>query len=79
MISHAQISEICEEVRLLKLQGLTIPQISHRLARQYTPPENQKGNWQSNHVIQIFDYLREKGELPKNHVHFRSRYARKRK
>jgi len=79
MMSHTQMSDICEDVRSMKLEGLTIPKICHILARKYPPPEHQKGNWQSNHIIQIFDLLREKGELPKNRIHFRYPYARKRK
>ena len=79
MIEHAKFSEICEEVKLMKLQGLTIPRICHKLARKYSSPLHQKGNWQSNHVIKIFDYLRDEGQLPKNQLRFRYPFARKRK
>jgi hypothetical protein len=79
MINHAQISEICEFVREMKLEGLTIPQISHRLARQFTPPLGQKGGWGSNHILQIFEYLRDEGKLPENNSKCRSRYREKRR
>jgi hypothetical protein len=68
MISHPEAEEILKSVLELRLKGLSIPKITHQLARQYKAPSSFSGvkrvvGWESDHVIDCIKELRERGLL----------------
>jgi len=68
MISHPEAEEILQIVLILRQIGLTIPKITHQLARQYKAPSYYSDvkrvvGWESDHVIDCIKELRKRGLL----------------
>lgn len=68
MIPHPKAEEILQTVLNLRQQGLSIPKITHELARQYKAPSyysqvKRVVGWESDHVIDCIKELRKRGLL----------------
>jgi hypothetical protein len=68
MRHHPKAEEILQTVLKLRLKGLSIPKITHELARQYKAPSYYSDvkrvvGWESDHTIYCLQELRDRGLL----------------
>ena len=68
MIIHPEAEDILKTVLELRQRGLSIPRITHELARRYRSPSSfsdakRAVGWESDHTIYCLQELRDRGLL----------------
>ena len=63
MFFHPESEQVLQTVLILRQKGLSIPKITHQLAREYKSPSSYSDakravGWESDHVIECLKELR---------------------